>query len=36
MSEDLYSDIIKDVERQEIEIKNVLKKIPGNRAGVDS
>jgi hypothetical protein len=31
MSDDLYSDIIKDIERQGFDIKNVLKEIPGNR-----
>jgi apolipoprotein D and lipocalin family protein len=36
MNDDLYSDIIKDVEQQGFDIKNVLKEIPGNRTGGDS
>jgi apolipoprotein D and lipocalin family protein len=31
MSDDLYADIMKDVESQGFEVKNVLKEIPGSR-----
>ena len=36
MSDDLYGDIMKEVERQGFDIKNVLKEIPGSRAGGES
>jgi len=33
MSDDLYADILKDAERQGFDTKNVIKEIPGSRAG---
>ena len=36
MNDDLYGDIMKEVERQGFDIKKVLKEIPGNRTSGDS
>jgi apolipoprotein D and lipocalin family protein len=36
MSDDLYADIMKEVERQGFDTKDVLKEIPGNRGNGDS
>ena len=35
MSDELYADIMKDVEQQGFDTKNVIKEIPGNRASRD-